>query len=430
MTPGSDQPQPSAAESRPRSPRMHRRARNHQSAHAESTTADDSYLLDNALVPRGQASLVTTPSQLSELCQALRAATSFAYDSEFIGEQSYIPKLCLIQVALPHRVDLIDPLAGLDLMPFWELICDPAVEKIVHAGQQDVEPVLRLSGCRPANLFDTQIAAGLVGLPYPLSLSKLVYEFVGARLGKGLTFTSWDERPLSNQQLRYAADDVRYLPAARQELARRLESAGHAVWAKEESEELCHAPAARFNPDETYLKIRGASALDPRHMAVLRELTIWRDEVARAADVPPRTYLRDEVLLALARSPARDVEKLSRVRGLPRQVESSQGASIVAATQKAFALPDDQLPQQQYSEPSPREKFQCDSLWASSQAHCFNRGIDPALVSSRQEISEFHRRHTTGATADDMRLLTGWRRAALGEKLLDLIRQPSTAKAT
>jgi ribonuclease D len=171
------------------------------------------------------------------------------------------------------------------------------------------------------------------------------------------------------------------------------------------------------------MKIRGASALDPRHLAVLRELTIWRDEVSRAADVPPRTYLRDEVLLALARSPVKDVERLSRVRGLPRPVEGSQGANIVAATQKAFALPENQLPQQPHAEPSPREKFQCDSLWASAQAICFARGIDPALVSSRQEIAELRRHLATGGNPIDLRLLTGWRHAALGEMILEMTRQ-------
>jgi ribonuclease D len=133
-----------------------------------------------------------------------------------------------------------------DLTPFWELLCDPAVEKIVHAGDQDVEPVVRHLNRSPANFFDTQIAAGFCALPYPVSLSKLVMELTGAKLGKGLTFTHWDQRPLSPMQLRYAADDVRYLPAVRAELGRRLEKSHHAGWAKEECEALCDASQYRF----------------------------------------------------------------------------------------------------------------------------------------------------------------------------------------
>ena len=128
---------------------------------------------------------------------------------------------------------LIDPLAGIDLRPFWELLCDPSVEKIVHAGQQDIEPVVRHLGRAPANIFDTQIAAGLAGLPYPVSLSKLVNELAGAKLGKGLTFTHWDQRPLSAMQLRYAADDVRYLPRVHvRARPTSRKSSGHAEWAR------------------------------------------------------------------------------------------------------------------------------------------------------------------------------------------------------
>jgi ribonuclease D len=425
MNPASDNPQPSdpAASSAPddrrgKSPRLHHRARNHQSAHAPGTGSEDGQVMDHPLVPCDRAELITTQEALSRLLDELRAAGSFAYDSEFIGERSYLPQLCLIQVGLPKRIALIDPLADLNLMPFWAIIADPAIEKIVHAGQQDVEPVFRMLGRPPANLFDTQIAAGFIHLPYPLSLTKLVQELVGARLGKGLTFTSWDQRPLSGQQLHYAADDVRYLPAARAELARRLDAAGHTAWAKEESQTLCHGGPCRFDPEDGYLKIRGASGLDPRNLAVLRELAIWRDAAAQSADLPPRTLLKDEILLGLARNPAGNLDKLSRVRGLPRPLESAEGPAIVAATQRALALPANQLPDNQFFEPSPREKFQSDAMWATAQSICYGQGIDPALVGSRQDIGEL-RRHPSGS---EHRLVNGWRKAAVGAKLVEMLR--------
>jgi ribonuclease D len=400
---------------------MRHRARSHESAHAQDPGSGDGRPLAHPMVPAGLPDLVDTAADLARLLDALRAAGSFGFDTEFIGEQSYIPRLCLIQVSLTNRLALIDPLADLDVTPFWELVCDPAVEKIVHAGQQDVEPTFRLLGRPAANLFDTQLAGGFIGLPYPLSLSKLMNELLGAKLGKGLTFTSWDQRPLSSQQSRYAADDVRYLPAARQELGRRLSAAGHAAWAAEESAELCRTATCRFNPDESYLKIHGAAGLSPANLAVLRELAIWRDQAARQSDVPPRTLLKDEVLLALARSPVRHIEKLSHIRGLPRPVQSAYGQRIVEITMAALA--DSAAHTAEFpGEIPPREKFQSDALWSVAQARCFSKQIDPAVVASRQDIAELRRCVLAGTGLDDLRILRGWRKAALGQALVDIIR--------
>jgi hypothetical protein len=150
------------------------RAKSHESAHAEEATPSVGKQIDHPLVPQGLVSLIDDQDELSTVIAHLREVGRFAYDSEFIGELTYVPKLCLIQVASAEQIGLIDPLAPLDLKPFWELIADPAIEKIVHAGQQDLEPVVREIGKAPANVFDTQIAAGFIGLPYPLSLSKLI----------------------------------------------------------------------------------------------------------------------------------------------------------------------------------------------------------------------------------------------------------------
>src|SRR5687768_7789247 len=235
--------------------RSDHRDRAHADAHHDDASAAPHETPDLPLVPKGPAPLLASSAELAELIAHLRDIGSFAYDSEFIGELTYHPKLCVLQVASAERVALIDPLAKVNLTPFWELLCDPAVEKIVHAGDQDVEPVVRHLGRAPANFFDTQITAGFVGLPYPVSLSKLVGELVGAKLGKGLTFTHWDQRPLSPMQLRYAADDVRYLPAVRAELGRRLDANGHASWASEECEALCDASQYRFDPETQYLRV-------------------------------------------------------------------------------------------------------------------------------------------------------------------------------
>ncbi len=419
--------EPSNNARRARYARSQYRAQSHDAGHAaeENESKDESGPSRHAMAPRGQASVVTTQEGLSDLVAHLRASGSFGYDSEFIGELTYIPKLCVIQVASATRVGLIDPLAGLELREFWELIADPDVEKIVHAGQQDIEPVFRNIGKAAAHLFDTQIATGFIGMAYPVSLGKLVQEFVGVRLGKALTFSHWDQRPLSPMQLRYAADDVRYLPALRHEIGKGLNATGHAAWAKEESEALCEPSQYGFNPDTYYHRVRGATSLPPQGLAVLRELTVWRDAVARKHDVPPRAYLKDEILLDLSRSPIKSVDRLGKVRGLPRPVEHEDGADIVAATMRGLSTPAANLPASRTFEPSPAERFRVDALWAAAQCLCSGRSIDAALVTSRNEIGEFYRAITNGDDLEPLQLMQGWRRAALGEPLGKLMRGES-----
>jgi ribonuclease D len=401
--------------------RSRHRARNHDSAHAEGIAAADEPVVSHPLIPSAAHDLVTSQPGLAALLDHLRASRRFAYDSEFIGEMSYHPQLCLIQVATSQRVSLIDPMGQIDLRPFWELLCDPTVEKIVHAGEQDMEPVVRHLGRAPANFLDTQIAAGFVGMAYPVSLSKLVLELTGAKLGKGLTFTDWSQRPLSSVQMRYAADDVRYLPAIAAQLRQRLAEHGHLDWAKEESDAMGDPARFLFDPMSDFLRVRGASGLAPQGLAVLRELTAWRDAAAQRADAPPRAYLKDEILMDMARAPVKSVDKLARVRGLPRPVEAEYGQTIVDATLRGLAAPIGSLPPRQ-PEPTPTQRFGADALWASLQILCAGREIDPSLLTSRQEIGDLYRHLLANTDPSALRLMKGWRAQAAGLPLLEMYR--------
>ncbi len=400
----------------------------HDSAHAGESAPDMPAPPNHPLIPREAATLIDTDAGLSALIAHLRDAGSFAYDSEFIGELSYVPKLCLIQVATTSRVALIDPLAKIDLTPFWRLLADPTVLKIVHAGQQDVEPVVRFIDQCPANLFDTQIAAGLMAMPYPVSLSKLVMELAGARLGKGLTFTHWDQRPLSSQQLRYAADDVRYLPAVYDIMRQSLDRLGHLAWAMEESASICVPGLYRFDPETQYLRVRGAGSLQPKQLAVLKELTIWRDECAREADSPPRAYLKDEVLVDLARGPIHGVEQLSRVRGLPRPIEQSQGRRIVATIERGLAMPQADWPTPRDNDQSPGEKFKCEAMWTLVQALAAGQSIDAALLISRQEMNDVYQFLMHPTKDETPPLMQGWRASAVGDRLTEIVQKGQSAK--
>lgn len=396
------------------------RARQHDAAHMEPSETNPTHDCTHLLVPKRDAIVITDDQPLGQLIAELRQTGQFAYDSEFIGELTYRPKLCLIQVATSTQVVLIDPLSDVDLTPFWELLADASVEKIVHAGSQDLEPVVRLLDRPPANVFDTQVAAGFAAMAYPVSLSKLVSELLGVKLGKGLTFTDWGRRPLSHQQLRYAADDVRFLPAVRQELVLRLNQRGHLTYALEESQALCDPSQYRFDPQTDFLRVRGAGTLDGQELNVLKVLTEWREAQAQAMDIPPRAFLRDEVLIDLARRPARNLEKLGRIKGLPRPVEQEHGPTIVELTLRALAEPS-RPSGDRPGEPTPTERFQTDALWASMQVMCASAGIDPALVANRQELSELNRRLSAGENIDDLRLMKGWRREVFGLRLVEFL---------
>src|SRR4051812_3730955 len=381
--------------------RPQHRAKAHDQAHTEDAAHDPAQDAPHPLIYRGEAKLIATQEGLASLLARLRAAGSFAYDSEFIGELTYLPKLCLIQVATTQEITLIDPIAKIDLTPFWELVADPSVEKITHAGQQDVEPVIRHLNRPAQNIFDTQISAGFVGMAYPVSLSKLVREVIGARLGKGLTFTHWDQRPLSAQQLKYAANDVRYLPAIRAHLGERLERLGHTAWAAEECDAQCDVGLYRFDPETAYLKVRGAGGLQPQGLAVLKQLVLWRNEAAKQHDVPPRAFLKDEILIDMSREPNKNVDKLARVRGLPRPVEQAHGAEMVEATKLGLATPVADQPESRTFEETPTDKQLGDALWAALQCICIGQKIDPDLVSSRQEIGRLYRQLLAGREPSD-----------------------------
>ena len=390
---------------------MNHRSRSHHAAHLENGTQDEVPEMD--LVHRGEPELAATDEQLAQLLAKLRADGSFAYDSEFISELTYHPKLCLVQVASRSTLALIDPLAGLDMTPFWELLADPSVIKIVHAGESDIEPVVRHLGRAAANVFDTQIGAGFIGLPYPLSLKKVVFELTGATLGRDLGFSNWEQRPLSPVQLRYAADDVRYLPAAHQQMLARLDALGHVRGAEEECTAACEIGRFGFNPDTHYLRVRGANLLSTRDQAVLRELTVWRDGAARLHDKPPRAFLKDDAMVELARERPGSMDQLAKVRSLPKAIAAAFGTDIIAAGTRTISRV-----QSPAAEPElgAADKFRADALFAVLQCLCAGSRLDQGLVANRKELEQFYR-HIAHGSGEPPALLRGWRRQAVGDLL-------------
>jgi ribonuclease D len=410
--------------------RRHRRQQ-HEEAHASPVDHHD-HAPSHGLagVFSGKPEVIETQAALDALIARLRDAGTFAYDTEFIGEMSYRPQVCLIQVATDDYVGLIDPLAGVELSEFWGLLADGSLHKVVHAGQQDLEHVWRAIGQPPGNVLDTQIAGGFIGLGYPASLAKLVLEFTDIKLHKGFTFTDWTIRPLSASQLKYAADDVRFLLPIAADIRARLAEVNRLEWAMAECESLCIDGKPGFDAETAWHKVRGGGSLDGRGINVLKLLVAWREACAETADVPPRTYLKDEVLVDLCRTRPKSFEKLQNIRHLPRPVIERAGRDLLEMVERGLAMPPAPVDNDPGGEPRLSEKFELDAMWSLAQTICLGRGLDPQLVTSRQDATDVYRKLRRGRDASDERLMTGWRAEALGNDLRSLAAGAFDARAT
>ncbi|MFI4862392.1 MAG: ribonuclease D [Phycisphaerales bacterium JB063] len=381
-------------------------------AHAEDFVPTPS--IDHPLVPDEKPTLITDDDALLGLIDTLRAAGSFGYDTEFIGENTYYPHLCLIQAGTADTLALIDPFAVDDLTPWWELLADASVEKLVHAGEQDLEPVQRILGRPAANVFDSQIAAGFAGLPYPLSLVKLVDAILDAQLDAGAKFSKWDRRPLTEQQKHYAANDVRYLPAIREALRARLADAGNTDWARQACAELCVPDRYTPDPLKRKVKAKGVNQLAPKKRSVLNTLICWREEVAKADNLPPRAMIPDEAMMQLATSLPAGPEQLRAIKFLPRPVRERYEAQMLTCIREGLVGPHPPRPKaQRYDRDEHRDRV--NAMWDRVAEHCEAKRIDPAGITSKRELGRLVAARMEGQPTPDLPCTLGWRAALLGD---------------
>lgn len=407
--------------SSPSSRSIHRQ-RSHDTSRAEAELEKPVTIPDHPLISKDEPYIIDTSEALTDLAHHVRSVGQFAYDTEFIGELSYFPKLCLVQIATHERIALIDPLMEMSLDEIWELIADPDIETFVHAAAQDLEPVARLYGKPASNIFDVQIAAGFAGFSYPVGLGRLIEEILSLKLGKGLTFTHWDHRPLSKVHARYAADDVRYLPAIREALLQRLKDMGHIDWVLDECQALADASQREQNPELLYRRIKGMHLLKPRKLAVLCRLAMLREQVARDLDVPPRSLIKDAVLIDLARNPVTSTDSLGKVPGLSRRVAQSQGEAITTVTREALEAGKSELPVlPDYVRETPSDQVRIDALNALAANLCYSRRIAPSLAVNRKDVAHLYFAHRRNSDLESCRLMKGWRSELLGHLLIEFI---------
>lgn len=373
--------------------------------------------------------LIQGASALADLCREIKALGRFALDTEFIRESSYRPQLCLLQIAVGDRVVLIDPFEHRDLSPFLELIFDPGVEKVVHAGDQDMEIFYASTRKIPANIFDTQVAAALAGRGESVSYARLVEDLVGVKLKKVETFTDWARRPLTEQQLSYALDDVRYLNDMRERLRRELEARGRLDWLADELKFYEEREHYARDPQTLYRRVKSASKLDPAELAVLRELAAWREEEAERMDRPRGRILLDETLVELARRAPTSPRSISEVRGIHPQLVKRSGEEIVRRVAKARRLRPEEYPLPLERRSSDEElSLIVDLLEVVLRARAAEAQVAPGYLGSRKDLTALARHVLRGEEApsgEAPQLLRGWRKRLAGDALIELLRGKS-----
>jgi len=367
--------------------------------------------------------LIQTDSQLSAFCDAAKRQATLFLDTEFVGEGRYYPELGTIQAGIDGQAVVIDPITVRDLTPFFALLTDPGIEKVFHASTQDLAIFYRLLGCPVAPVFDTQIAAALLGYDEQISFLNLVERATGTHLSKSHGFTDWLRRPLTPGQIEYALDDVRYLIPVYEYVVRELKKRERLLWSREEFRPL--EDPARYrqgNPDELYLRVRGVERLRGKTLGALRELVAYREETARQQNLPIGRIARDEVLVELARHPRTAVKELEEVRGLAPQQIARFGVGLISAAQRGSANPPPKVNRQ----PSLSNGLEptVDFLMLCLRSLAGELEISPGLIATRADLAEL----IIDGHQADIPLMRGWRRKIIGEALLATLQGKATAR--
>lgn len=368
-------------------------------------------------------SIVKTKDKLAEICAEIDECGRFGMDLEFIPERTYDPELCLVQVATDKMAYIIDPLVLRDLSDLWQRVANPDILVVLHAAEQDLDLVFNWSGLIPSNVMDTQISAGFVGFGYPVGYGKLLHQLLGISISKTESFTDWLNRPLTESQVAYALDDVRHLLSIHDKLAETLRRMNRLEWVQEECRRYCTPDYYAVDHSQAFMRIKGASALSRRGLAVLSELCHFRDREAYRVNKPPKSILNDNILLELSRCPPHKAEEIPRIRAVRPDQLRQYGAGIMAATEKALSLPDEQCPVwPSHKAPPRRELLIGDILFAVQKAVCYDLDLAPELVASRNDLQALIRLHRDGKhQSQPIPILEGWRRRIVGQTLIDLL---------
>jgi len=364
---------------------------------------------------------ISNSNELESYCQSIANSKVVAFDTEFVSEDRFLPELCLVQIAADGNYAVVDTLAVKDLTPFWSLLTDGDRRTIVHAGREEFRFCRRATGKRPQDWYDIQLAAGLVGFDYPASYGSLLSKLLSKVLSKHETRTDWRRRPLSEQQLNYALEDVVYLEKMHDLLEKRLEGLGRSTWLSEELA-VWQDALELTETTENWRKVSGINGLSPRSLAVVRSLWRWRNQVASTEDRPPRRVLRDDLIVELAKRKSADEKRIRAVRGLEYRGVRRHIDSIAAAVQEALDLSDEDCPRPPARSRRPQLSLVGQFLSTALGSICREAKLAPSIVGTAQDVRDliaFQLRLTTDNQTPA--LAQGWRAEIVGSMIDDLL---------
>lgn len=356
------------------------------------------------------------------MCERLNEAPWIAFDTEFVSEHSFRPRLCLVQVAAESLLTAIDPLAVRDMNPFWEVLVRPGHIVIVHAGREELLFCRSAVGASPIGLFDVQLAAGMVGLEYPAGYGNLSAKLLGVAPQKGETRTDWRIRPLTDRQIAYALEDVRRLEALHRLLRQRLVELNRLSWFETESTDW-ERQAIASRDGERWRKISGGASINPRSLAIVRELWRWREAEAERRDRPTRQILRDDLIVEMAKRRTADPKQIRAVRGMERGDLQRAIPEFAQAIARALALPDEECPAAHRREASSQSSMVAQFLTSALSSICHQANIAPSLVGTASDVRDLVA-FRLGERDQDLEpplLMQGWRAQVVGSMLDDLL---------
>lgn len=361
--------------------------------------------------------LITETDTLTAFCQKIADSDYITVDTEFLREKTYWPKLCLIQVACPGFDAIIDPLAdSLDLSPFFELMKKPDLIKVFHACRQDLEIFYQKMGSVPTPIFDTQIAAMVLGHGDQIGYETLVNRMLNRSLDKSARFTDWSLRPLNGKQLAYALSDVTHLCDIYELFRAELDRTGRESWLGEEMKTLISPSTLEVDPDEAWRRIKSRGH-NPRFLGILKEIAAWREREAQSRNLPKNRILRDEALLDVAGTKPRSAKELTKIRGVSDGfAEGKMGVGLLQAVDRALSLPDSALPKVKKKERLPDGVAPLmDLLKVLLKHECEQHQVAARIVASGDDLERI-----AAEEKPDVAAMQGWRYDIFGKRAMEL----------
>ncbi len=368
--------------------------------------------------------LIVQQSEFLTLCDQIREAGIVAFDTEFVSEFTYRPELSLLQFAMNGQTVAVDPYQIEDLSPWWEIMTNDSTTVVVHGGREEVRFCRHFSGSKPQKLVDLQVAEGLRSRSFPMSYTALVARILNEKAGSKETRTDWRRRPLTQQQIKYALDDVKYVLKIWNIQSQDLSDQGRSEWAQAEFQRMIDEVDSEFHR-ENWRRLSGLHKLKPRELAIVRELFDWRDAVAQEKDQPARRVLRDDLLIELARRKPTTTQDLTATRDLNRKNMFKLAPELLRRIAKAQQIPGDQLPlhiDNPNTQQNQDEQVIGKLLGIALANRCAEMNVAQTLVGTSADLRHLVRYHVYKEPSEEKpRLMAGWRAEVCGDLLTDVL---------